>query len=169
MFAIGDAVYHPTNGAGVIDNLQRLPALSKDQKYYRICMLDGTATIMMIPVGEAEALGLRRVISPEAVEDVLAVLSSPPAALPTDHKQRHKVCQDRLDASATLEIAEVVRDLAWRQSGLDKLSVPDMRTFKKAMMLLTGELAIAQGLSLQAAEEQIQKTLETQLLEPSGV
>ncbi len=168
MFAIGDAVYHPSNGAGVVDNLQRFPALSKDQKYYRISMLDDTATIMMIPVEEAESLGLRRVIAEEAVHDVLAVLASPPMTLPTDHKQRYKLCQDRLDAAATLEIAEVVRDLAWRQSGLDKLSVPDMRVYKKALTLLSGELAIAQGLDLQAAEELIQRTIETQLMETSG-
>ena len=168
MFAIGDAVYHPTNGAGVVDNLQSLPALSKDSKYYRISMLDGTATIMMIPVEEAETLGLRPVISLEGVQDVLAVLASPPTPLPADHKQRHKVCQDRLDAAATLEIAEVVRDLAWRQSGIDKLSVPDMRLFRKAMTLLTGELAVAQGLSLEGAEEQIQLTLDKQLISTAG-
>jgi CarD family transcriptional regulator len=168
MFAIGDGVYHPTNGAGVVDNLQRLPALSKDSRYYRICMLDGTATIMMIPVEEAEVLGLRRVASLEGVQEAMAVLASPPTTLPTDHKLRHKVCQDRLDAAATLEIAEVVRDLAWRQSGIDRLSVPDMRTFKKAMMLLSGELAIAQGVSLDAAEEQIQRILHAQLVKTPG-
>jgi CarD family transcriptional regulator len=168
MFAVGDAVYHPMNGAGVVDDLQSLPALSKDSKYYRICMLDGTATIMMIPVEQAEALGLRHVISQEGVLDALTILASTATPLPSDHKLRHKVCQDRLDAAATLEIAMVVRDLASRQSGTDRLSVPDLRIFKKALMLLTGELAIAQGLSLEEAAEQIHRNLDRQLISTVG-
>jgi CarD family transcriptional regulator len=168
MFDIGDAVYHPANGAGVVDNLQRLPALSKDRRFYRICMRDGTETILMIPVEEAESLGLRRVVSVEGVDAVLAVLASPAMTLPAAHKERYKECQDRLDTAKTIEIAEVVRDLTWRQAESERLSVPDMRILKKAMVLLTGELAVAQGLSLQAAAQQITQILQMHLVKTPG-
>ncbi|MGC9469597.1 MAG: CarD family transcriptional regulator [Anaerolineae bacterium] len=163
MFDVGDAVYHPTNGAGVIANLQRMPALKEGQRFYKIRMLGRTRTVLMIPVKKAEELGLRPAASREKVSEVLAVLSADPEELPKRHKRRYKLCQDKLDTADIIQIAEVVRDLTWRRIQNDKLNVPGRRIFKKAMKLLTSELAVAQGLSLQAAEEQINEALKVHL------
>ncbi len=160
MFDIGDAVYHPSNGAGVIANLKQLPALKKGQRFYRIRMLGKTRTVIMVPVKKAEALGLRPAVSRDEVEDVLDLLSSEPMALPKKHKRRYKVCQDKLDTAETRQIAEVVRDLTWRQIENEKLNVPGRRIYKKALKLLTGELAVAQGVNLEVAEEQINAALQ---------
>ncbi|MGC9521313.1 MAG: CarD family transcriptional regulator [Anaerolineae bacterium] len=163
MFDVGDAVYHPTNGAGVIANLQRLPALKKDQRFYKIRMLGKTRTVLMVPVKKAEELGLRYAVSKDKVQEVLDLLSSEPEELPKQHKRRYKVCNDKLDTADIMQIAEVVRDLTWRRIENEKLNVPGRRIFKKAMELLTGELAVAQGLNLQAAEEQINEALKVHL------
>ena len=169
MFNVGDAVYHPTNGAGVIANLQRLPALSEDQRYYKINMLDSSDTVLMVPVREAENLGLRHAVSSDGVREVLRVLSSPPAPLPAAHKERYKLCQDKLSTANAVEIAEVVRDLANRQVANERLNVPGSRIYKKGLELLTGELAVAQGLSLEAAGPQIHAALDAYTVQIPGV
>jgi CarD family transcriptional regulator len=163
MFDVGDEVYHPTNGAGVIANLQKMPTLKKGQRFYKIHMLDKTKTVLMIPVKKAAEIGLRPAISKSKVSDILALLASPPEILPKKHKRRYKVCQDKLDTGNITLIAEVVRDLAWRRLENDKLNVPGRRIYKKALQLLIGELAIVQGLELLAAEEQVNEALKSQL------
>ena len=164
MFDVGDAVYHPTNGAGVIANLQSMPTLRKGQKFYKIRMLGKGKTVLMVPVSKAEELGLRRAVSKEMVREVLEVLAADPTDLPKKHKRRYKVCQDKLDTADTIQIAEVVRDLTWRRLKNDKLNVPGRRIYKKALKLLVGELAVAQDVSLQDAEEQINEALKAQTL-----
>lgn len=167
-FNVGDAVFHPTNGAGVIANLQSLPALKSGQRFYKIRILGKTNTVIMVPVKKAEELGLRPAVKRDEVEQVLDVLAAQPTTLPKAHKRRYKVCQDKLDTADVMRIAEVVRDLTWRRIRNDKLNVPGMRIFKKAMSLLTGELAVAQGVNLQVAEEQINDALRVHSMEDIG-
>ena len=161
MFDIGDAVYHPTNGAGVIARLQTMPTLKKGQQFYRIRMLGRGRTVLMVPVKKAEELGLRKAVAREEIDHVLHILSGDPTELPKKHKRRYKVCQDKLDTADTIQIAEVVRDLAWRRHKHEKLNVPGRRIYKKAMNLLVGELAVAQDVSLQDAEEQVTEALKS--------
>jgi CarD family transcriptional regulator len=161
MFDVGDAVYHPTNGAGVIASLQTMPTLRKGQKFYKIRMLGNGRTVLMVPVKKAKELGLRKAVTKQEIAQVLDTLSAQPTDLPNRHKRRYKVCQDKLDTADTLQIAEVVRDLTWRRIQAEKLNVPGQRIFKKAMKLLVGELAVAQGISLQEAEEQVNETLKS--------
>jgi CarD family transcriptional regulator len=160
MFEVGDFVYHPTNGAGVVANLQKMPTLRKGQRFYKIEMLGKTKTVLMVPVRKAEEIGLRRAVSESEVNDVLGILAAEPENLPKKHKRRYKVCQDKLDTGDTIKIAEVVRDLTWRRIQEDKLNVPGRRIFKKGMQLLAGELAVVQGLELAEAEEQINDVLK---------
>ena len=159
-FEVGDAVYHPNNGAGVIAKLQRMPTLRKDQRFYRIRMVNSTKTVLWVPIRQAEELGLRPAADEEQVREVLEVLASDPIELPDAHKQRYKVCEEKLDDADTIRTAEVVRDLTWRRVQNDKLNVPGRRILKRAMKLLAGEMAVAQGLTLSEAEEQINEALK---------
>jgi CarD family transcriptional regulator len=159
MFVVGDAVYHPAHGAGVIANLRRMPALRKGQQFYRIRMLAGANTTLLVPVAKAEELGLRPAATKNQVIDVIRILSSEPVILPETHKQRYSVCQEKLDAADTMRTAEVVRDLTMRRIQHDHLNVPGRHIFKKAMGLLAGELALAQGVTLAEAKEQINEAL----------
>jgi RNA polymerase-interacting CarD/CdnL/TRCF family regulator len=67
-----------------------------------------------------------------------------------------------LDTGNTEKIAEVLRDLTWRRIQEEKLNVPGRRIFNRGMKLLTGELAVSQGITLQSAEEQINTALQEQ-------
>lgn len=160
MYNIGDAVFHPTNGAGVILELERMPALNLGVRFYRIQMLGNNDTVIRVPVSKADALGLRPALSEDKVERVLDVLSSKPQELAESHTTRYKECQARLDTGETEAIAALIRDLNWRQIVATKLNAPAHRMFKSAMRLLAGELAISQDASIQAAEEQIRNALK---------
>ena len=162
MFDVGDAVYHPTHGAGVIANVRNMPTLRKGQQFYRIRMLAGTKTILLVPVRNAEELGLRPAVTRDQVADVMRILSSEPVMLPDKHKQRYSVCQEKLDAADTMRTAEVVRDLSMRRVQHDHLNVPGRLIYKKAMGLLAGELAVAQDVTLAEAEAQIDEALKQQ-------
>ena len=162
MFRVGEAVYHPNNGAGIIANLQDMPAMDEPQQCYKIRILGKTKTMVMVPVQKAEEIGLRRAVAKSDVKEVLDILSSEPTNLPKQHKRRYKVCNDKLDTGDTEKIAEVLRDLTWRRIQEEKLNVPGRRIFNRGMKLLTGELAVSQGITLQSAEEQIHTALQAQ-------
>jgi CarD family transcriptional regulator, regulator of rRNA transcription len=160
MYSVGDAVFHPTNGAGIITKVERMPAILKELKFYQIRMLGKNDTVLRVPVTKADELGLRPALSEEEVGQILDILSGQPEELPELHKARYKECQDRLDTGDTRIIAALVRDLAWRRVVADKLNAPGHRIFKSAIWLLAGELAVSQDTTVQAGEEQIHDALK---------
>ena len=160
MYNVGDAVYHPTSGAGIITKLERMPAIKKGLRFYRIRMVQRHHTVLRIPISKAEELGLRLALAQEEVGQVLDILSAQPEELPQLHTARYKECQARLDTGNTRVIAALIRDLSWRQVVAGKLNAPGQRIFKRAKRLLAGELAITQETEMQAAEEQIRDALK---------
>ena len=160
MYSVGDAVFHPTNGAGVITKVERMPAIQSDLRFYKILMTDRNETVLRVPVTKADDLGLRPALPPAEVVQVLSILSGTPENLPEPNKDRYRACQERLDSAETEALAALVRDLAWRQIVADRLNAPAQRIFSQAKKLLAGELAVSQGTSVQAAEEQIQEALQ---------
>ena len=171
MFEIGDAVVHPAKGAGIITGVRRMPGLRNRLQCYKIKMVDERAkTVLMIPVEKATDSGLRPAISKAGLGSVWKTLTAVPQELPTEHKARYKMLKEKLKTGNVTQIAEVIRDLAWRRINVDskKLNMPGQRIYDKAMRLLSGELAVSQDVSVETAKVQVEDMLE-QSLEPAAV
>lgn len=158
MFEIGAAVFHPEKGAGIVSALGEMPGPSDGRPCYKIEMTGQIKTLLMIPVAEAESLGLRPVISTADVAEVWRVLAASPEELPEQQQQRYKLLTERVDTGRVLEIASVVRDLACRKEN-SRLYALARKVLDRAIRLLTSELATAQSIDLQSAESQISRVL----------
>ncbi|MGD2143874.1 MAG: CarD family transcriptional regulator [Anaerolineae bacterium] len=160
MFDTGDAIVHPTRGVGVVVEIQEREWQGTSSQYYQIELLGREPSLkLMIPIEEADELGLRRAIEQSEVEEVWGVLQSDPDELPQNHKTRHKLLRDRLHAGDVFQVAEVLRDLTWRQREEDHLTTRGKRIYKEALMFLSGEIAAAQHIDVAEAEAQIRGKL----------
>ncbi|MCG2821162.1 MAG: CarD family transcriptional regulator, partial [Candidatus Atribacteria bacterium] len=74
MFKIGDKVSHPSFGVGDIEKIEEKKVLGQKEKYYILKLMVNEMTLM-VPINKAEEIGLRYIIDPETVPDVLNVLS----------------------------------------------------------------------------------------------
>ena len=155
MFRSGDAIVHPTRGAGVIVSIDQRQWRGGVSQYYRIRLLDQPGTSLMIPISEAETLGLRYAIEESDISQVWHVLASEPQVLPTDHKERYQVLEGKLYAGDVYQVAEVVRDMAWRQREEGTLTTVGKRHYDESVKMLAGEIAAAQGIELSEAQAQI--------------
>jgi len=160
MFNTGDAIVHPTRGVGVVVDIQERQWQGSSSKYYQIELLGREPSLkLMIPIEEADELGIRRAIQQSEVEQVWRVLRSDPEELPKNHKTRHKLLRDKLHAGEVFQVAEVLRDLTWRQKEEDHLTTRGKRIYKEALMFLAGEVAAAQGIDVAEAKTQIREKL----------
>ncbi|HIQ00717.1 MAG TPA: hypothetical protein EYH30_01060 [Anaerolineales bacterium] len=159
MFKKGDAVVHPVCGAGVVVGLEELRRHGGLRRYYQIRLLGQSATSLMVPVKNAERVGLRLAISPSKLSQVWQVLCSAPNALPADHKTRYELLEHKLQAGDVLQTAEVVRDLAWRQQQKSGLTGRGKQIYQRGMTLLASEIAAAQGIELADATVQVRARL----------
>jgi len=167
MFEAGDAVVHPVRGAGVVERIVEREWHGSRKLYYQIALLSDPGTRLMIPAGVADELGLRHAATKAKLERVWVVLHKSPAELPTDHRERYKILADKLSSGEILEVAETVRDLAWRQKVVGHLTIKGKRLYEQATALLAGEVAAAKGISFAEAESTIRMELGEVLGRPS--
>ena len=159
IFKIGDAVVHPFRGAGVVIGLEELQQQGAVISYYRIKLLDHAQTHLLIPVKEAESIGLRHVTPAVQLPEIWQVLCETPQALPTQRKLRYKLLRDKLRTGNILQIAASVRDITWWKRQEEGLSAEEKRLYRKNLLFLASELAAVQHIPLADAEVEVRARL----------
>jgi CarD family transcriptional regulator len=163
MFKAGDAVVHPVRGVGVVEGVERREWRGSSDLYYRIRLLAQQGTSLMIPITAADTLGLRRAIPRSKLGQVWRVLRANPETLPTHHKKRYKLLEEKLHTGDVFQVAEVVRDMAWRRQRKGRLNTMGKRMYKQGIVLLAGEIAAVKGIGLADAELQVRARLSESL------
>ena len=163
VFKTGDAVFHPVRGAGVVTGIESRKWDGKKRRYYTIKLLGHPGTKVMVPANTAEEIGLRHAMSQTKLKKVWRVLRDDPRKLPKDHKDRYAVIEEKLHTGDTFEVAEAVRDMAWRRKQVGKLTTKGKRIYEEALMLLAGEIAAVQEIEMEEAEGQVYARLQERL------
>ena len=160
-FEIGDSVVYPHHGAGKVLRKEMKEVLGESREYLTIKILHNDMTVM-VPTENAALAGLRRVIDEETVKKVLAVLQDECSEMPKNWNRRFKHNRDKIKTGDIYELAEVVRNLAIRESQKG-LSTGEKQMFTRAKKILASELMYA----LEMNEEEVEVHLYG-LLSESG-
>ncbi len=161
-FTTGDTVVHPIRGAGVVERIVERTWHGSTELYYRIKLLGQSGTMLMIPTSVAEKLGMRCAISRSKMEQLWSVLLAAPVNLPDEHKELQQFLQDKLGTGDIFQVAEVVRDMAWRQ-WKTRLGATAKQLYEEGIRLLVGEIAATQGIEFVDAETQVRARLREHL------
>jgi CarD family transcriptional regulator len=161
-FEIGDSVVYPHHGAGRVLRKEMKEVLGESREYLTIKILHNDMTVM-VPTENAALAGLRRVIDEETVKKVLALLQDECSEMPKNWNRRFKHNRDKIKTGDIYELAEVVRNLAVRESEKG-LSTGEKQMFTRAKKILASELMYA----LEMNEEQVEEYLYTLLIESNG-
>lgn len=152
-FSVGDKVIHPQYGPGQITCIAGSEPSDADRRYY-VIEIPRKGLTVHTPVGMAEALGLRLAMSPSRSRRILYMLGGRPHPLPDDFRVRQEIIWDKLEAGRVVDLAAVVRDLTWRQK-LTHLTKKDADQLRRALDMLTEEIALASGDTAAEVREQI--------------
>jgi RNA polymerase-interacting CarD/CdnL/TRCF family regulator len=167
-FKTGDAVFHPVRGAGVVTAIKDRKWDGKKRRYYTIELLGHPGTSVMVPASMAKEIGLRHAMSQAKLKKVWRVLRGVPRKLPKDHKDRYAVIEEKLHSGDTFEVAEAVRDMAWRRHEQGRLTTKGKRIYEEALMLLAGEIAAVREIEMEEAEGQVYERLQERLVAASA-
>jgi CarD family transcriptional regulator len=156
-FDVGDKVVYPHHGAAVIEHRETKTAFGEEKEYFVLRFSYGDMTAM-VPVDNTEEVGLREVIDPDEVADVVAVLAKKDARMPTNWSRRFKNHAEKLKSGDVYEVAEVVRNLSQRDSEKG-VSAGEKRMLAKARQILVSELIFALDVSPEEAEAKLDEAL----------
>jgi CarD family transcriptional regulator len=159
MFEVGDKVVHAHRGAGRILDIEKLQCLGSNREYYAIELLDGTETRVWVSIRDAEKGELRQPITRAKLGQVWRILQDKPKDLPSDHHERYRIIEEKLDSGDPLSVAEAMRDLAWKNDAVRSLTTEGRRLYQRSIDVLSSEVAVAGGDTLESVKTKISQVL----------
>jgi len=141
MYNLGDKVVYPMHGAGVIESMESKEVLGETKNYYVLKMPLGEMKLM-IPVDNVNNIGLRNIIDQEAVDVVIDILKEGAVLNDSNWNKRYRDNLLRMKTGDIFEVAQVVRDLTFRdkQKGL---STGEKKMLISAKQMIVSEIALS--------------------------
>lgn len=156
-YKVGDTVVYPHHGAAVIEKREKRKLGGEERDYLVLRLTYGDLTLM-VPADATDEVGLRSVVSKKEVDEVFKVLRRRDGSMPTNWSRRFKANYEKLRSGDIYQVAEVVRNLALRESEKG-LSAGEKRMLTKSKQILVSELAAAIKKSDEQTESLIDEVL----------
>jgi CarD family transcriptional regulator len=156
-FKVGDRVVYPHHGAAVIEKKETREFDGKKTDYFVLKVAHGDL-MLSVPIDKAEEVGMRAPISAEDVDDLFQLLAKKDVREPTNWSRRFKNHQEKLKSGDVYQVAEVVRNLALRET-TKGLSAGEKAMLVKARSVLISELSFALNVSEDEALERLAQQL----------
>lgn len=143
-FKMGDKIVYPGHGVGEIEAVRTHVLGGQEHHIYNIKILDSGMKVM-VPVNQAAAVGLRRIIDKKAIDTVYDILRDRNFKIDTQTwNRRFREYSQKIKTGSVFEIAVVLRDLSVLSADKE-LSFGEKKMLDMAEALLVSEIAIAKA------------------------
>ena len=157
MFSVDELVVYPAQGVGRVERVESQDIGGCTAEYYIVRILINNVTLM-VPVKNAQNVGLRSVCSPESAQEILASLHDRTGFTGysgQNWNRRYREYSEKLKSGDLSDVAYVLKELLL--IGKDKeLSFGERRLLEQAMSLISLELAHALG----SVQSDVQHSIE---------
>jgi CarD family transcriptional regulator len=154
-FKVGDKAVYPAQGVAEVVSIEERDIAGARQRFYVLRILDSDRKIM-VPVKNAETVGLRSVICEEEIREIFEILRERTVAFDNQTwNRRYRGFMDKIKTGSIYDVAEVLRDL-YRLKAEKSLSFGERRMLDNARTLVVKELAIA----LDRTEDSVREEIE---------
>ena len=157
MYNVGDKIVYPMHGVGLIEAIEKKVVLGKRAEYYMINIVNSGMKVM-IPVKNADEIGIRSIISKREVKKVLGLLSKDENTSVDDWKERYQNNIDKVKSGSIYEVSEVARDL-YRRGTEKELSIMERKLYENAYQLVAHELALSKDIDIEEAGNLVSEAL----------
>lgn len=158
MFSIGDMIYYPRHGAGIIEGIEEKEVLGEKCKYYVIRIALGDMRVM-VPIDKTEVHGIRNITSADRIDDIYIILSGETSCMCKNWSKRYRENEAIIREGDIFKISELVKNLtvADREK---KLSTGEKRMLENVRQLLVSELMLILNESYDKTEEKVMSMIK---------
>ncbi|WP_075980217.1 CarD family transcriptional regulator [Bacillus massilinigeriensis] len=156
MFQVGDKVFYPMHGAGIIKAIEQKEILGEITDYcvisIPICNMD-----IMVPLKKMEQLGVRSIIDPKTLNEILYDFhhEKPNDSLPW--RERYNLNMQKIKSGDMHDTTDVIRDLLYR-SMEKSLNSTEKQMLHQAQKNVISELILIKNISEHQAAELLKLT-----------
>lgn len=157
MYNVGDKIFYPLHGAGIINNIEEKNILNEISKYYIIEMPGGVT--VMLPVDKTEDLGLREVISKEKAEEIINNFNQINPEQTDKWSTRFQENKDKMKTGNIYDITDIYKNLTLRNKQKN-LSTSEKKMLMNAKQSLISELSYSLNKPYDELEEMLDSKLD---------
>jgi CarD family transcriptional regulator len=157
-FEVGDKVIYPNHGLGVVQRIETKTILGTTCGFYQLRMIANDTTVL-VPVENADNVGLRKAVGDEEVDRLFNLLSDGKIDTHQNWKGRFKDNSDRMRTGSIFDVVEVLKSLTYlaRQKNL---SFREKRMLDRAKFLVVSEIAEVTHDETPKVEEKVERALD---------
>ncbi|MFQ6069636.1 MAG: CarD family transcriptional regulator [Candidatus Aminicenantales bacterium] len=156
-FKIGDKVFYPNQGLGVIENIQEEDYYGERFKVYHLRILSNNSLIL-VPSSNAEEIGIRKPISPKFVEDIFKFMRNGSVDVTMNWKGRYKEHLNYMKSGLIWDTAFVLKRLYYLNL-IKPLSFREKKMMEKAKELIVSEISEVSSLPSTVIEQKVMENL----------
>lgn len=154
-FQVGDKAVYPAQGVAEVVSIDEKDIAGSPQRFYVLRILD-TDRKIMVPVSNADAVGLRQVINETEIREIFDILEETTIGFDTQTwNRRYRGFMDKIKTGSIYDVAEVLRDL-YRLKTNKQLSFGERRMLDTARSLIVKEIAVARKEGEDKVKEEIE-------------
>lgn len=157
-FKVGDKVVYPNHGIGVVKEIRDQQIRGETSTFISLEIL-ATDSVVMVPVRNSEAVGLRKLLPRTRVRQVLDKLRDAKVAVPNDWKGRYQENLDKMRTGDLEQVAEVLKNLTYLNE-IKTLSYRERKMLDRARALVVSELAEASHQPPNAVEKMVDEAMK---------
>src|SRR6186997_2820470 len=159
-FKVGDKAVYPAQGVAEVISIDEKDIAGQRQRFYVLRILD-TDRKIMVPVSNANAVGLRQVISEQEIREIFDILKERTIGFDTQTwNRRYRGFMDKIKTGSVFDVAEVMRDL-YRLKAEKSLSFGERRMLETARSLIVNEIAVARRKTEAKIQAEIEKIFDS--------
>lgn len=160
-YGIGDKIVYPMHGAGIIEAIEEREIMGVTQNYYIMKIPVGDMRVM-IPMDNAEEIGIRDVIDTDEADRVLQEFKDCHTELDPNWNKRYRDNMLRIKSGNIYEVVRVVKNLMFRDKSRG-LSTGERKMLNSAKQILVSELVVAKSLSQGDIENIMNEIVDAEL------
>jgi len=158
-FKVGDKAVYPAQGVAEVVSIEEKDIAGNRQKFYVLRILD-TDRKIMVPVNNAQNVGLRPPISETEIREIFEILRERTIAFDNQTwNRRYRGFMDKIKTGSVFDVAEVMRDL-YRLKAEKSLSFGERRMLETARSLIVKEIAVARRKTEAKIQAEIEKIFD---------
>jgi len=159
MFQIGDKVLYPMLGVGVIEVIGEREVLGKNKLFYTLSMPHIQMKIM-IPIEKAATIGIRQIVEPDILENVLTDfnIGNTDPSIYDDRRYCRELHKSKIRTGDIYKGTEIIRDLI-RKNLRSKLGAEDTTMLNSARRMFISEVMQVKGIAQEQADHLLDEVL----------
>ncbi len=160
-FQIGDKVIYPNHGLGVIERIEEKTILGTTCGFYSL-RIAANETTVLVPVDNADSVGLRRAIGDAEVDRLFRILGDGKIDSQQNWKGRFKDNSEKMRTGSIYDVADVLKSLTLLSKS-KSLSFREKRMLDRARFLVVSEISEVLHEGQPAVEAKVDRALDRSL------